>query len=150
MGLKLYQWLIGCSNNFWATYSTAHFVGRKNCRLKVIWLGWCPNSSSRSLFLVKGDSKFRLLFPLLLRVLARVALIFYWEFPLHLVPRSSQRCPPNPVVYRSILSLNPPLCDHSCSNIILISNVISQYQCWDNSWASFLWASGYQACAQAH
>uniref|UniRef100_A0A8C8W8D4 Uncharacterized protein n=1 Tax=Peromyscus maniculatus bairdii TaxID=230844 RepID=A0A8C8W8D4_PERMB len=46
MGLKLVQSLVGHSHNFCPTFTPAHLVGRTNCILKGMWLGWCPNIST--------------------------------------------------------------------------------------------------------
>lgn len=49
MGLKLGQSLVGHSHNVCTTFTPAHLVGRTNCRLKVLWFGWCPSPYTRSL-----------------------------------------------------------------------------------------------------
>jgi hypothetical protein len=49
MGLKLDQALAGHSHNFCAAFTPAHLVGRTDCRLKVLWLGWCPSPSTGNL-----------------------------------------------------------------------------------------------------
>lgn len=45
MGLKLDQSLVGHPFNFCSNFIPAHLIGRKDCRLKVLWLCWCPNLS---------------------------------------------------------------------------------------------------------
>lgn len=49
VGLKLNQPLVGQSLTFCSIFTPAHLVGRKYCKLKVLWLGWCSNSSTGSL-----------------------------------------------------------------------------------------------------
>lgn len=41
--------LVGQSHNLCVIFTTAHLLGRTNCRLKGLWLGWCPSRSTGSL-----------------------------------------------------------------------------------------------------
>lgn len=49
MGLKLDQWLVGYSLHFCSIFTHAHLLGRANCRLNILWLRCCTNSSVGSL-----------------------------------------------------------------------------------------------------
>jgi hypothetical protein len=49
VGLKLYQSLVGHSYKFSAIFTPEHLASRTNYSLKVLWLGWCPSSSTESL-----------------------------------------------------------------------------------------------------
>ena len=73
MGLRLDQSLIGLFPNFCANFITACLVGSTNCRLKVMWLGWCLKPSNGSLAWLQEMT---------VSVLARVTLIDLRQFPL--------------------------------------------------------------------
>lgn len=49
VGLRLGQLLVDCFYKFCTTFTPAHFVGRTNYTLKVLWLSWCPSPFTRSL-----------------------------------------------------------------------------------------------------
>jgi hypothetical protein len=54
--LPLMTWVLSCTShwlvmpNFCTTFIGEHFGDRKNCGLKVLWLGWCPRSSTGSFY----------------------------------------------------------------------------------------------------
>jgi hypothetical protein len=49
MSFKLEQSSIGHSHKFWTTFTLTYTTGRTHYRLKVLWLGWCPSTSTGSL-----------------------------------------------------------------------------------------------------
>lgn len=49
MGLRLHQSLVGHSHNHCTTATPAHFIGRRHCSLKIIWLGWYLNPTTGNL-----------------------------------------------------------------------------------------------------
>lgn len=49
MGLQLNQILVGHSPKFCTTFAPAHLAGRTICRLRDLWLSWCPSLFFRGL-----------------------------------------------------------------------------------------------------
>ena len=50
MSLKLGQSLVSLFLKFCFIFTHVPLVGRKNCGSKILWLDWCPNLSTGSLF----------------------------------------------------------------------------------------------------
>lgn len=48
--------MVGHSHNFCITFTPAHLVGRINCKLTVMWLGWFPNSFIASVAWLKDTA----------------------------------------------------------------------------------------------
>lgn len=63
MGLKLDKSLVSHSLNFCLTFTPAHLLGRKSCGQKVLWSGWCPNPSIRSLIWLQEQNLYILTLP---------------------------------------------------------------------------------------
>ena len=83
MSPKLGQSLVSFSRNFCSILMPAPFLGRKNYELKVLWVGWCHKPLiGRFFFPIYWRSPFKILYSPLLGVLARSAIIDFWEFPL--------------------------------------------------------------------
>ena len=108
MALKMDQSLVGHSLNFCTTFTPAHLVGRTNCRLEVLWLGWCPSPSTGSLsWLQKMPSSVP--YAPWLGVLARLILTDSWGFPTALGRfLACYRDTPIPVVSPCTFPLHPP------------------------------------------
>lgn len=55
MGLKLDQWLIGHSHNFYIFIVPTHLPGMICSRSKFLWLDWCPSTTTESCLVIEND-----------------------------------------------------------------------------------------------
>lgn len=49
IGLRLDQPLLSHCHNLCGTMTPAHFISKTDCKLKVLWVNWCPNASTKKL-----------------------------------------------------------------------------------------------------
>jgi hypothetical protein len=57
------QSLVGHSQKFCTTITSALCAGRTDCRSMVLWLSWCPRPTTGSLAWLQKMSRFRLHIP---------------------------------------------------------------------------------------
>lgn len=102
--------------NICTTFIPAHLVGKTNYRSKILWMCWCPNSSTGNHALLQ-EIKAHSPYSPLLGVLSRVTLVDSWKFLLYWVCSPSSRWPHN---YSCLSQYSPrihPQPDPSCFSL---------------------------------
>lgn len=128
MSLTLDQTFVGFFHEFSAIFTPAQLAGRTNCKLKVLWLGWCHIAITGSRWPISA------LCPTLLGAFSRATLSDSKEFTLHYVSSSPLKC----TQFQSSLSIlsphiSPIQSNSSCSHPNLSLSIHGGY------YFSFTW-----------